>query len=234
MVLTKLRDDYTADVKLLAEAAGTANGGLIYLCNPNNPTSAAVKSSDVDWLVANLPDNTMLLVDEAYIHFVESPDVKSAMPYVRQGKDVIVARTFSKIYGMAGLRVGFAAAKPAIIRKLSPLAMNVVSIVSARGVVAALNDRESIVRERKAGLAKTRRELCTWLREREVKYIEPNANFMMIDTGRNAREFITTMPKMGVAPGRPFPPLDNMLRVTIGTDAEMAKFRDVFWKVYKG
>src|ERR1022692_71753 len=234
VVLTKLREDYTADVRLLAEAARKANGGLIYLCNPNNPTSAAVKSADVDWLVANLPANTMLLVDEAYIHFVESPDVKSAMPYVRQGKDVIVARTFSKIYGMAGLRVGFAAAKPAIIQKLSPLAMNVISYVSARAVVAALQDRESLLPERRASLAKTRRDLCAWLREREVKYIEPNANFLMIDTGRNAREFINTMPKMGVAPGRPFPPLDNMLRVTIGTDAEMAKFREVFWKVYKG
>jgi histidinol-phosphate aminotransferase len=233
VVLTKLRGDYTADVKLLAEAADKAHGGLIYLCNPNNPTSAAVKSSDVDWLVANLPANTTLLVDEAYIHFVESPDVKSAIPYVRQGKDVIVARTFSKIYGMAGLRVGFAAAKPAIIEKLTELKANVISIVGARAVVAALKDRENIVRERKASLAKTRRELCTWLRERKVKYIEPNANFMMIDTGRNAREFINTMPRLGVAPGRPFPPLDNMLRVTFGTDAEMAKFRDVFWKVYQ-
>ena len=234
VVLTKLRDDYTADVKQLAEAAAKARGGLIYLCNPNNPTSAAVKSSDIDWLVANLPANTMLLMDEAYIHFVETPEVTSALPYVRQGKDVIVARTFSKIYGMAGLRVGFAAARPAIIEKLSALKMNVISYVSARAVVAALQDRESILRERKATLAKTRRELCAWLRERNVKYIEPHANFLMIDTGRNAREFISTMPRMGVAPGRPFPPLDNMLRVTIGTDPEMAKFRDVFWKVYKG
>jgi histidinol-phosphate aminotransferase len=233
VVLTKLRDDYTADVKLLAEAADKAHGGLIYLCNPNNPTSAAVKSGDVDWLVANLPANTTLLVDEAYIHFVEAPDVKSAIPYVQQGKDMIVARTFSKIYGMAGLRVGFAAAKPAIIERLSELKMNVISIVGARAVVAALKDRENIVRERKAGLAKTRRELCAWLRERNVKYIEPNANFLMIDTGRNAKEFINTMPSLGVAPGRPFPPLDNMLRVTIGTDPEMAKFRDAFWKVYK-
>ena len=157
VVLTKLRDNYTADVKLLADAARKANGGLIYLCNPNNPTSAAVKSGDIDWLVANLPANTMLLMDEAYIHFVEAPDVKSALPYVRQGKDVIVARTFSKIYGMAGLRVGFAAAKPAIIEKLSPLAMNVISYVSARAVVAALQDRGTIVPERRATLAKTRR-----------------------------------------------------------------------------
>jgi histidinol-phosphate aminotransferase len=234
VVLTKLREDYTADVKKLAEAADKAHGGLIYLCNPNNPTAAAVKSTDVDWLVANLPANTTLLVDEAYIHFVETPEVKSAMPYVRQGKDVIVARTFSKIYGMAGLRAGFAAAKPAIIERLAPLQMNVISYVSARAVVAALKDSATIVPQRRAALAKTRRDLCAWLKERNLKYIEPHANFLMIDTGRNAKQFISEMPKLGVAPGRPFPPLDNMLRVTIGTDVEMAKFRDVFWKVYKG
>ena len=234
VVLTKLRDDYTADVKKLAEEADKARGGLIYLCNPNNPTSAVTRSKDVDWLVNNLPANTMLLMDEAYLHFVESPDVASAMPYVRQGKNVIVARTFSKIYGMAGLRVGFAAARPDIINKLTPLSINVISIVSARAVTAALADRENILRERKAILVKTRRELCAWLQERHVPYIEPHANFLMINCGRNAREFITAMPRLGVAPGRPFPPLDNMLRVSIGTDTEMAKFRDAFWKVYKG
>jgi histidinol-phosphate aminotransferase len=234
VVLCKLREDYTADVKKLAEEAARAKGGLIYLCNPNNPTSAMVKSSEVDWLVANLPANTVVLVDEAYIHFAESPDLKSALPHVRQGKDVIVARTFSKIYGMAGLRVGFAAAKPALIEKLRPLQINVIPYVSAKGVVAALGQKEKIVGERRTALAKTRRELCGWLKERGVKYIEPHANFVMIDCGRNAREFIRAMPRMGVAPGRPFPPLDRMLRVTIGTDAEMAKFRDVFWKVYKG
>jgi histidinol-phosphate aminotransferase len=233
VVLTKLREDYTADVKKLAEEADKAKGGLIYLCNPNNPTSAMVKSGDVEWLVANLPANTTLMVDEAYIHFAENPDLKSAIPHVRAGKNVIVARTFSKIYGMAGLRVGFAAAKPEIIERLQPLRINIIPYVSARGVVAALADKDNIVRERRATLAKTRRELCVWLGERKVKYIEPHANFVMIDCGRSAREFIQKMPRLGVAPGRPFPPLENMLRVTIGTDAEMAKFRDVFWKVYK-
>ncbi len=234
VVLLKLREDYTADVRKMAEEAEKAHGGLIYLCNPNNPTSAMTTAKDVDWLVANLPANTTLLVDEAYIHFGESPDLKSALPYVRQGKDVIVTRTFSKIYGMAGLRVGFAAAKPDIIERLAPLQINVISIVGARAVVAALNDRETIVRDRRASLARTRRDLCGWLRERGLKFIEPHANFIMIDVGRNAREFIQAMPKLGVAPGRPFPPLTNMLRVSIGTDQEMAKFREVFWKVYKG
>jgi histidinol-phosphate aminotransferase len=234
VVLTKLREDYTADVKTLAEEAAKAKGGLIYLCNPNNPTAAMVKAGEIDWLVANLPPNTILLVDEAYIHFGEHPEMKSAIPYIRQNKDVIVTRTFSKIYGMAGLRVGFAAAKPELIRKLRPLQINVIPIISAKGVVAALKDKENVLRERRASLSKTRSGLCAWLKERGVKYIEPHANFMMIDCGRSAREFIAAMPRQGVAVGRAFPPLDNMLRVTIGTDPEMAKFRDVFWKVYKG
>ena len=233
VILTKLREDYTADVHKLAEEADKAHGGLIYVCNPNNPTSAITTAKEIDWLVANLPANTTLLVDEAYIHFGESPDLKTALPYVRQGKDVIVTRTYSKIYGMAGLRVGFAAARPDIIERLTPLRMNVISIVSARAVTAALGDQQNILRERRTALARTRRELCAWLRERNVKFIEPHANFMMIDVGRHAREFIDKMPSLGVAPGRPFPPLDNLLRVTIGTDPEMAKFREVFWKVYK-
>ena len=233
IVLVKLREDYTADVRKLAQEAEKARGGLIYLCNPNNPTSAITSARDVDWLVANLPPATTLLVDEAYIHFGETPDLKTALPHVRAGKNVIVARTFSKIYGMAGLRVGFAAARPDIIERLSPLRINVISIVGARAVTAALADRENILRERRAVLAKTRRELCAWLRERNVAFIEPHANFVMIDVGSDARRFIDTMPRMGVAPGRPFPPLANMLRVSIGTDAEMAKFREVFWKVFK-
>jgi histidinol-phosphate/aromatic aminotransferase/cobyric acid decarboxylase-like protein len=186
------------------------------------------------WLVANLPRNTILLMDEAYLHFGEAPDLVSAMPHVRQGKEVIVTRTFSKIYGMAGMRVGFAAAKPEYIAKLQPLRMNVISIVSARGVVAALEHQQSIVPERKKSLARTRGELTAWLTDRKVGYIPPQANFIMIDCGRPAKEFIAGLPKLGVVPGRPFPPLDNMLRVTIGTDGEMAKFREAFWKVYKG
>jgi len=233
VILTKLRPDYSADVRQLVEEADRAHGGLIYICNPNNPTSSITTRQDLDWLVSNLPAQTTLLVDEAYIHFGVSPDLASALPYVRQGKDVIVTRTFSKIYGMAGMRVGFAAGRADWVTRMAPLRNNVVSIVSAKGVVAALADRKAIVSERQAAMDRTRRELCGWLKERKLAYIEPHANFIMIDTGRDARHFIGEMPKLGVAPGRPFPPLNQMLRVTIGTDAEMAKFREVFWKVHQ-
>ncbi len=234
VILTNLREHYTADIGKMVEEAEKAKGGLIYICNPNNPTSAITTANEIQWVVDNLPPNTMLLVDEAYLHFVERPDVKTALSYVQQGKNVIVARTFSKIYGMAGLRVGFAAARPDIIQQMSHLSLNVISIVSARAAVAALGQKDKILPGRKAALVKTRTALTAWLEERGVKFIFPNANFIMIDVGRDAREFITKMPPLGVAPGRPFPPLDNMLRVSIGTDADMAKFREVFWKVYKG
>lgn len=231
--LVKLREDYTADVRALAAAADQAGGGLIYLCNPNNPTGSFTKKADVDWLVDNLPRNTVLLVDEAYLDFGETPELATALPHVKAGKDVIVTRTFSKIYGMAGLRVGFAAAKPEYIQRLQPLRMNVISIVGARGVVAALEKRDSFVPQRRQSLAHTRRELTNWLNDQKIKFIPTQANFIMVDCGRNAREFITGLPKLGVVPGRAFPPLDNMLRVTIGTDAEMGKFRDAFWKMYR-
>jgi histidinol-phosphate aminotransferase len=234
VIPTKLRPDYTPDVKRLVEEADKARGGLIYICNPNNPTSTFTTKSDLAWLVSNLPANTILMVDEAYIHFGESPELESALDYVRQGKDVIVTRTFSKIYGMAGLRAGFACARPDLIERMAPFRNNVISIVTAHAVTAAVAEAKQILPERRASMAHTRRELCGWLRERKVSYLEPQANFIMIDVGRNAREFINTMPRMGVAPGRPFPPLDNLLRVTIGTDPEMARFREVFWKVYKG
>ena len=232
VITVPLTAKYTADVHKLIEAATKAGGGMIYLCNPNNPTSTVTPKADVAWMVANLPPNAIALIDEAYMHFAESPEMESGLTYVRQGKDVVVARTFSKIYGMAGLRAGFAAARPDLIKKMAPFRNNVISIVTARAVLAAIADK-NLVPERKASLTRTRSELCSWLRTKNINYIEPQANFVMIDVGRDTREFGRQMAQKGVAVGRPFPPLDHMLRVTIGTDAEMAKFRDAFLPVYK-
>jgi histidinol-phosphate aminotransferase len=228
-----LAPPYAADVKKLAEQAGKAGGGLIYLCNPNNPTSSITPKKDMAWLADNLPANTIMLVDEAYSHFADTPDFESALGYVRQGRNVVVTRTFSKIYGMAGLRAGFACASPELIAKMVPFRNNVISIVTARAVLAALGESKTLIPERRTGYIRIRRELCEWLRDRGLSYIEPQANFVMIDVGRDAHEFISGMPPKGVAVGRPFPPMTNYLRVTIGTDSDMAKFRDVFWSIYK-
>jgi histidinol-phosphate aminotransferase len=135
---------------------------------------------------------------------------------------------------MAGLRAGYACARPDLIERMAPLRMNVISCVTTRAVLAALGEARTLVPERRADIARTRSSLCAWLRERKVSYIEPHGNFIMIDVGRDARDFISAMPARGVAVGRPFPPLTNLMRVTIGSEADMARFRDVFWGVYKG
>jgi histidinol-phosphate aminotransferase len=234
VISVPLNDKYCADVRKLVAEADRAGGGLVYLCNPNNPTSAVTPKADIRWMVANLPPNTVVLIDEAYIHFAETPEMESGLAYVRQGRPVIVTRTFSKLYGMAGLRAGFACGPPELISQMASFRNNVISIVAVRAVLAAIAEAKTLVPQRRGQLASTRRDLCAWLRQKNVKYVDPQANFVMIDVGRDVRDFGRAMAQRGVAVGRPFPPLNQLLRVSIGTDQDMAKFREAFWTVYSG
>ncbi|MBI4470043.1 MAG: aminotransferase class I/II-fold pyridoxal phosphate-dependent enzyme [Acidobacteria bacterium] len=225
VVKIPLTSDHASDVKRLAGEATRTGGGLIYVCNPNNPTSSITRAEEIRWLAENLPPETYLLVDEAYIHFTEPPEAERAAGLVRSGKRVMVLRTFSKLYGMAGLRVGFVAAPADLILRMKPFRNNVISIVGVRAALAALEMGPDLIRERRAMIARTRADLTQWCRMKKLKYIEPHANFMMIDTGRNVRELGTALVGKGVVPGRPFPPYDTMLRITIGAGGEMAKFK---------
>lgn len=234
VIRVPLTANHTADVKRLVEEAEKNKGGLIYLCNPNNPTGTVTPKSEIAWLVSNTPPNTVVLLDEAYYSFAETPEFESGLAYVRQGKPVVVTRTFSKIYGMAGLRAGYACARPDLIASMSPFRNNVISYVAVQAVLAALADTPNFLPERRRRLLKTRSELCAWLKGKGLGYIDSHANFMMIDVRRDARDLIFAMPRRGVAVGRPFPPYTNYMRVSIGTDADMAKFREVFWSVYQG
>lgn len=235
VIRVPLRAGFTADVRKLAAEADRAGGGLIYLVNPNNPTSAITPKSDVDWLAGNLPKNTILLHDEAYIHFSESDEMATAFPHIKAGKNVIVTRSYSKIYGMAGLRAGAAYGRPDLINRMAPFRNNVISIVAVRALLAAVATRDRFLPERRARYNGIRLGVCEWLISKGVKFIDPHANFMMIDLGgRDAREFVPKMVAKGVAPGRPFPPLDKHMRVSIGTARDMEKFKRVFWEVYQG
>ena len=231
VIKTPLNAAHSFDVHRLAQEAEEAGGGLIYLCNPNNPTSTITSRDDLAWLVANLPKNAYLLVDEAYLHYATSPEAVSAMSYVKEGKNVIVSRTFSKIYAMAGLRVGYAAARPDLIDRMTPYRNNVISFISARAVLAALDMGPKLIEERRAKIDRTRTELCSWLTTKGFGFIPPQANFVMIETERNAAEIQARMLAKGVAIGRPFPALNTMIRVSIGIDAEMVKFRHVLSEI---
>jgi histidinol-phosphate aminotransferase len=234
VIKTPLTSTQGFDVQRLAAEAEKAGGGLIYICNPNNPTSTVTTQDELGWLVGNLPKNTYLLVDEAYLHYSTAPEVASAMPYVKEGRNVIVSRTFSKIYAMAGLRVGYAAAKPDLIGRMAPYRNNVISFISARAVLAALDLGPKLIEDRRAMIGRTRSELCSWLSSQGIRFIPPQANFLMIETGHPAAEMQARMLAKGVAIGRPFPALDTMIRVSIGTDAEMMKFRRVLSETMAG
>jgi histidinol-phosphate aminotransferase len=225
VVKIPLNDDYSANVKALAGAAARAGGGLIYVCNPNNPTSSLTPTQGIRWLAQNLPPKTYLLIDEAYIHFTESPETTSAIDLVRNGKHVIVSRTFSKIYGMAGLRVGFVAAPSPLITRMTPYRNNVISIIGVRAVLAALNLGPGLIEERRSIIARTRSELTAWCHKKRIKYIDPHANFIMIDAGYDVGKVSAALVAKGVVPGRPFPPYDTMVRITIGAESAMTKFK---------
>jgi histidinol-phosphate aminotransferase len=232
VVRVPLTASYTADVKAIAEAAGRENAGLIYLCNPNNPTATVTPKKDIEWLVSNLPGDTVLLLDEAYIHFAETPEMESAFRYVNAGKNVVVARSYSKIWGMAGLRAGAGYARPDLIKRMEPFRNNVISIVAVRALLGGLSAAGRILPERRARYNGIRREVCLWLASKDVRYIEPHANFLMIDMRRDARPLLPKMIARGVAPGRHFPPMTDFMRVSVGTASDMEKFRKAFWEVY--
>jgi histidinol-phosphate aminotransferase len=232
VVEVPLTPQWSYPVKQLVEEAKKARGGLIYLCNPNNPTGSITSVEDVRWLVSNLPPDTVLFVDEAYLEFADPAKVESAIKYVREDKNVVVARTFSKIYGMAGVRAGFGCARPDLISAMNPFMDNVIPYLGVRAAMAALQEKSTLIPERRKDNAKIRGELCQWLDQNKVRYIPSQTNFLMIDVKREVRGFSAAMYREGIAVGRPFPPLNNMLRVTMGNDADMQRFRKTFLKVY--
>jgi len=221
-VQVPLRPDYSADVEALVRESSKAGGGLVYVCNPNNPTASITTAKDITWLAANLPEKAVLLIDEAYIHF--SPAIESAIQLVQTGgqRNVIVARTFSKIYGMAGLRVGFGCARPELIKKMEQFRDNSISIPGIYAASAALSD-PGLVAKRRARYDGLRKDFIEFLDRKGLRHIPSHANFVMFDTRKPVREVISAMRAQGVEVGRPFPPYDTMLRVTLGTPHEMER-----------
>jgi histidinol-phosphate aminotransferase len=229
IIKVPLRKDYSHDTAAMAKAHPEA--GLIYVCNPNNPTGTLTRKADIAAIVANKPKGCVVLVDEAYIHFAAG--ASPATDLVAAGKDVIVLRTFSKLYGMAGLRAGAALGRPDLLARLRALTGMIV--VPSTGVVAATASlkNKALVGERRAALAETRKDLLTWLGRKGYSFIPSEANMVLIDSKKPGRETARAMLKHKVAIGRSWPALPNHVRVTIGTAAEMEKFKAAFERVVR-
>jgi histidinol-phosphate aminotransferase len=227
VVQVPLRKDYSHDTQAMAQA--DPNAGVIYLCNPNNPTGTATRKEDIDDLVANKPKGCVVLIDEAYIHFATT--ATTVVDLVAAGKDVIVLRTFSKLYGMAGLRAGAALGRPDLLDKLRE--QGGLTFLPATGMAAAtasLKDK-ALVPQRRLALAEIRDDLFAWLNKKGYAFIPSEANMVMIDGKRPGREIAVAMLEQKVAIGRAWAALPNHVRVTIGTRDEMGKFKAAFERV---
>jgi histidinol-phosphate aminotransferase len=225
VVKVPLTKTYAHDVKAMLAAAPDA--GVFYVCSPNNPTGTLTSHSDIEYLVDNKPKSSVVLVDEAYIHFCDAPSV---MDLVKAGKEVVLLRTFSKIYGMAGLRCGAAFGRPDLLDRIENYAgWNAMPITALVAASASLKDAQ-LVPERKRINARVRGEVFAWLDRNRYSYIPSQANFFMLDTKRPAKPAIDAMAKQNVFIGRIWPSMPTYTRVTIGTTAEMEQFQ-VAWQM---
>ena len=206
--------------------------GFFYLCNPNNPTGVVVTAKEVKQVVDGIPKDMPILIDEAYHHFVDDPAYGTAVPYILEGRPVIVARTFSKIAALAAMRIGYALAPAEIVRKMRPYSMGSVNALAKWGAVASLKDTagQADVRKKIIDLrAKTTRELEAY----GYPTIPSQTNFFMVSLeGRTVQPVIQEFREKGILVGRPFPPMINHLRVSIGTAEDMDKFVKGFKEIF--
>lgn len=214
---------FSHDVKKMVAADPQA--GLIYIVNPNNPTGTITPREEILWALENKPAGAILLVDEAYIHL---SDEQHVLDQVAAGKDLIVLRTFSKIYGMAGIRCGVAIARPDLLEKLTPYYQNAMPVTALAAARASLADT-ALIPTRKKWIADSRVETIAWLKAQGYKPIgDSHSNCFMIETGRPAKSVIAAMQKQNVYIGRIWPVWPNAVRISVGTPEDMAKFRTAF------
>jgi histidinol-phosphate aminotransferase len=222
-VKVPLTADFRHDLPRMADACD-ASTGLVYVCNPNNPTGTIVSGDEIAAFASRVQAGTTILVDEAYHHFVEDPRYRSSCELIAARPNVIVARTFSKIYGMAGLRLGYAIGPEPKIKAMAPFASwsNTNSAVLA-AALECLADPDLVPRQKKT-LNDTRRWLVSELSKQGRRTMPSEANFVMIDVGGDVTPVIEAFRSRKLFVGRKFPSLPNWLRVSIGTREQVEAF----------
>jgi histidinol-phosphate aminotransferase len=215
---------FAHDVRAMA---AVQDAGLIYICNPNNPTGTLTPPSEIEWLVANKPKDAIVMIDEAYTHLSDAP-FNSHL--VAADKDVVILRTFSKIYGMAGLRAGAALARPDLLQKVSNYSSTMMPITGMAAASASLQVKDLVPKRRKA-IAAVRLDTFNFLEQKHFSFVPSVSNCFMVDVKRPGREIITALQGEKVYIGRVWPSWPTHVRVTVGTQDEMNKFKAAFAKV---
>ncbi len=220
--------------RMLAETSGA---GLVFLCNPNNPTATVHGASAVKEFIAQVNRRSpecIVMVDEAYHEYVDDSSYATAIPLALENPKVVAVRTFSKVFGMAGLRAGYAVGRPETLRRMQPHKLpNSINALAAAAAIASLPDQAHIERERQ--LNRTARDFTRKTFEGlGFKSGASNTNFIMVPIGRDSRAFKDACARRGILVGRAFPPLTTHARISIGTMDEMKKAAEVFREVLSG
>jgi histidinol-phosphate aminotransferase len=220
-----LMKDYSHDLK--AMVAASPDAGLIYICNPNNPTGSITKKSDIEWAVANKPKGSVIMIDEAYYHLA---GISPCSDMVAADKDVIILRTFSKIYGMAGIRAGAAIARPDLLEKIGAYSAGALPTTGMVAANASLKVK-TLIPERRERIKTIREDTLAFLEKHGYKTVPSVSNKFMVDVKRPATEVIMALRNEKVYIGRPWPVWPTSVRVSVGTQDEMSKFKAAFLKV---
>ena len=215
----------------LPKMLAAANEGLIYICNPNNPTASITPKNELREFITKTPRETTILVDEAYYHYADSPDYESVIPLIKDHPNLIVARTFSKIYGMAGLRCGYCVAQRETIKRMRMHQMwDSVNIMALAAAIASVDDSDQVTNGRRLN-SEAKAFVTGELDAMGYQQIPSQANFIMIDVKRPVVPLIQALKQHNVQVGRLFPALPNYMRVTIGKKSEMETFVSAFRQV---
>jgi histidinol-phosphate aminotransferase len=198
---------------------------LVFLCNPNNPTGTLLPAKDVLDFCESVSKKTMVFSDEAYCDYIEDPNYPSMTKLVKEGKNIIVSKTLSKVYGLAGIRLGYLVARPDITAKLSERVVANTNIMAIEAGKAALSDSEfyqfSLNKNKEA-----RNSIENTLNQLKLPYLPSQANFVFFHANQDASALAKKMLEKGIIVGRPFPPLNDWCRVSTGTIEEVKFFNE--------
>jgi histidinol-phosphate aminotransferase len=204
-------------------AAVSERTRAVYICNPNNPTGTAISAASIRSFVGSLPDSVTTIVDEAYLDFADTDGVQTVADLISGAKRVVVLRTFSKIHGMAGVRCGYAIARPEVAAQIAAVRMSSGNIFAMRAARASLGDKAFLSDTRRRIIA-SRKRITDELQRQGRAYAQPQTNFVFFDTGAPLAQFDQFMKARNILVGRLFPPYDNWCRITIGTEPETEAF----------
>lgn len=224
-----MTDDIGINLDRMASAVNRRTK-LVYLCNPNNPTGALMDTDELESFCKSISSKATVFVDEAYHEYVMDPNYRSMIDLVKQGHNIIVSRTASKVHGLAGLRVGFAITTPEIAERMESYLTDSLNIIGLRAAIASYKDEKfqaySVSQNNRA-----RQIVTDHLDEKGMAYLDSQTNFMFIKTGMEITDLQPAMEKHSVLVGRPFPPYTKWCRLSMAKPEEMERFNSGLDKV---